>query len=92
MPRGIIKLDDNKFIEWSTVVDAPVSYIFDKKEAEEQVKSYPQACQELFKETEMTFTSITVEQILNFNRAGVHKNCISKEQIIEDYTNRTERR
>lgn len=33
MGRFIVKLTDNKFIEWSTIVDCPVSSVMSKEEA-----------------------------------------------------------
>jgi hypothetical protein len=33
MGRGIVKLADGEYVEWSTVVDAPVSYVLGADEA-----------------------------------------------------------
>jgi len=33
MGKAIVKLAENEYVEWSTVVDAPVTYIVDREEA-----------------------------------------------------------
>jgi hypothetical protein len=33
MAHGIVRLADNEYVDWSTVCDAPVTYIVDRAEA-----------------------------------------------------------
>lgn len=98
MPRCTVKLDDNKYIEWSTVVDAPVTYIQTREEHIEHLKaeygrSYeseiPGRMERADKNGTSWQTSIpkSAKEYLSYNRAGPKESQISFKEIIERYEN-----
>ena len=96
MPRYICKLNDMYF-EWSTVVDAPVTYGFSLEEFKEYYKEeYGKLCfehelPERLERIEKTGTSAfnqSIDSIISYNRAGPNESCLSKNELIEFLKNR----
>ena len=100
MPRYIIKLIDDKYnkdyyLEWSTVVDAPVTYGCSLEEFKEYYKQQNgengmRELEERLKRVEETGTSAhppfgDIDSILEYNRAGEGEKSINKEGILDRY-------
>lgn len=97
MGRYLIKLD-GKYLEWSTVVDAPVT---DGMTLEELKASTFQrkgehglkVLAERLERVEETGISAhyykDVDELITHNRAGEGETCLTKEQIIAFYVNHT---
>ena len=94
MGRCIIKIKD-KYFEWSSVVDAPVTYGMNKKELKEYIKSeygnqglkeLPQRLKRVKEKGSSWASGEDLKDTIDFNRAGEHEEQISKEEIYEKYT------
>jgi hypothetical protein len=97
MGRMIIKLtegDQSWYLEWSTIVDAPVLICnsleqFKKFYQEEYGRSSMDDLERRLKRVEETGTSSfmydSVDAVIRSNRAGQKETCLSKEQIIKYY-------
>ena len=104
MPRLICKIQDGDkafYLEWSTVVDAPVTVGMSLEEYKEYYKDeYGQFSEEAavfqdrMKRVEEKGTSsrdnTTTLDLIKGNRAGKRESCLNKEQIIEWYCHRRE--
>lgn len=92
MANGLIKIKD-KYFEWSTIVDAPVSNGMNLKELETYVKEkYGNSRLEnlpyMLKTVDKTGTSFAGEDLNSMiicNRAGENEKNISAEEIYEKY-------
>lgn len=82
MGRGIVKLAANKYVEWSTVVDAPVSYVFTKDESFDKAET---ARIERADKNEHSYLDSPPGDYIGFNRAGPYESCITKEAILRRY-------
>ena len=97
MGRGIVKLQDERgvdwFFEWSTVVDAPVTFRMTLRQLCEYIEhEYGQegsrALKARLERVERTGTSFhdeTAEVTVCVNRAGPGGTMISAEEICEQY-------
>ncbi len=97
MSRFLIKLANEEkswYLEWSTVVDAPVT----RFDSLEELKEYYQAeygrsaMYELDKRLARveekgtsSFIHESADDLISYNRAGQNGTCLSKEQIIKYY-------
>lgn len=94
MPRCVAKLAEDTYVEWSTIVDAPVTYTMtreqmlsylDRKDGE---RSYDENRQRLNR-TDLTGTSFhdatSLKNLISGNRAGEKETRITLEEIIERY-------
>ena len=99
MPRYIIKLSDNNkdwYLEWSTIVDAPVTYgmsLVDFKAfyKEEYGNQGMEKLEERLKRVEKQGTSAlycSVDGLISYNRAGPKESSLSKQEIIDIYCTR----
>jgi len=98
MGRGIVKLGPNQYVDWSTVIDAPVSYVLTademierrirqaKKEAEESTRE----ALERADRTGTSYLGITGVKVIDDNRAGEDESKLTREQLIEKFTYREE--
>jgi len=93
MPNAIIKIKD-KYFEWSTVVDAPVTYGMTKDELYEYIKERygREGLQELperLARVEKFGTSFhwntTLDELFESNRAGEDETYLTKEEIYAEY-------
>lgn len=104
MPHYIIKLetkDGPRYLEWSTVVDAPVTYGLPLDEfVKYWRKEYGSAARDRL-ETRLrdveakgtdSFGHASVDATIAHNRAGAGDTCLSKAQIIEYYCDRRGKR
>ena len=93
MPHYIVKID-KWYFDWSTVVDAPVTYgmtLEGLKEwyrfefGEQGMKDLPERLERVEKHGTSAIPSQTVDQLITFNRAGDNEENLSKEMIVEKY-------
>lgn len=99
MGRVIIKLTDPKtkkeyYLHWSSIVDAPVTYGLTKKEFKKYYKEEfgNEGMRTLDKDLELvdkkghsSHYNMTVNDIIERNRAGKNEKKLTKKQIIERY-------
>lgn len=84
MGSCILKLANNEYVEWSTVVDAPVTYIMsrDKIKAElggDDIEDRLSRADE--RGSSMLAPTMSLEQALGTNRAGPHESHASLAEI-----------
>ena len=100
MGHFIIKIKD-RYFDWSSVVDAPITNSMTKKELEtyhreEYGRAYHRDNFEIrMKRVEETGTSVigqNLNQVLILNRAGDHEEELTEEEIYEMYTDSEEAR
>ena len=99
MARLIIKIHDDKlnkdwYLEWSSIVDAPVTYgleldEFKKYYKEEYGREGMSELQDRLDRVEKTGCSSrhgsTLDDILASNRAGEKEECLTKEQMLDKF-------
>lgn len=93
MGRGIVKLAADEFVEWSTIVDAPVTEILSKSEMQQYLYSaYGSSSTEdsdrrlaLADANGTSFRDSTVLELLSYNRAGDREETITLDQIRGKY-------
>jgi len=92
MPRYIVKLEDY-YLEWSTVVDAPVTYgmpleefqeYYEKEYGRDGLRELGQRLRRT-EETGCSAHSMTADDLLECNHAGEDGKRISKDEIIKKY-------
>ena len=94
MGRYIVKLADNKYVEWSTVVDSPVTYIMDSDEVLEYIKDTRQDQDPVEvlnrinsnNHSAMWFGPQTPEELILCNRAGKNESELFLYELIEEFT------
>lgn len=85
MPKWVVKLADNEYVLWSTVVDSPVSAIFDREEAVEEYGA------DIIERCDRQITSCTaygpssMETFISLNRAGPGECGLTLEAIRERF-------
>lgn len=92
MGRFIVKIKD-RYFEWSTIVDAPITKGMSKRQLEEYIKAEYgrqglEKLAERLNRVESTGTSAhgeTLETVLSHNRAGPNESEISAEVIYRLY-------
>lgn len=87
MGRYVAKLADDRYCEWSTVVDAPVSWIVNREHA---VAEWGPTRVERADENGTSIldgypAGQTPEEIVRGNRAGPKETALTVEQIIDAY-------
>lgn len=93
MGNPIIKIKD-KYFEWSTIVDAPLSRGLTKEglKAYIGIKYGEKGLSELSKRIERVENKGTssyvsdLEELINYNRAGEDEKTLTKEEIYNKYT------
>jgi hypothetical protein len=93
MPSYIVKIKD-KYLEWSTIVDAPTTYgedleTFKKRYIEREIERIKVDLEKRLARVEKQGTScqtrLTVEVLIEFNRAGDDESELSIDGIYEKY-------
>ena len=93
MPRYILKLDEWYF-EWSTIVDAPVTYgmtLEDFKNhyrfeyGKQGMKGLPARLERVEESGTSAIPRQTADELITFNRAGDMEANLSKELILKEY-------
>lgn len=94
MPRYILKLDD-KYCEWSTVVDAPVTAFmtigqFKTYYVEEYGSRSLDSLVDRLRRVESHGTSaqfgLSADNLISDNRAGDDESTLSRSELLEQYT------
>ena len=99
MPRFIIKLVDEKFnkinyLEWSTIVDAPVTAGMSINEFRDYYRmkygtnNLSELDERLRRTDECGCSSMvgdTIHSLIECNRAGPNETCLNKEELLEEY-------
>jgi len=94
MPRFIVRLAEDKYVEWSTIVDAPVTFIVSREQMLQYLdswhghSSYAENRARLDradKNGTSAMSPLSMEELIRENRAGEKEKCISLEEIIERY-------
>lgn len=95
MAKAIVKLADDKYVEWSSVVDAPVSCVMSRKDMREYLhETYGMASvagnlERLDRADEhgtSFHTPTPASAVAGFNRAGPNETKLSLEEIIKQYS------
>lgn len=98
MPSYILKLNDH-YLEWSTIVDAPVTFGMTLEEFQDYYRQrygehdFERLSERLKRVEEKGTSSINdknVDDTISFNRAGPKESCLSREEIVEWYCRRKE--
>jgi hypothetical protein len=93
MPRYIIKLNE-KYLEWSTVVDAPVSHGMTRQEFTDwyvrehgffSVNELEERLQRADKKGVSALMYKDVDELIGHNRAGPNETCLTKDELIEAF-------
>lgn len=88
MGRPVVKLAD-KFVEWSTVVDAPVSWAMTRAEAAEQFGEERVASAELYGhslvDNDGNPASGYEDGFAAFNRAGPEEECLTVDAVLRRF-------
>lgn len=94
MPHYLVKLADDEYVEWSTIVDAPITYIMNREEAiaytENESESTEKGKDRVARVDEKGhsahyFGPETPEQLVAGNRAGDKEKPLSLAEIRERY-------
>ena len=95
MSNPVVKLVENEYVEWSSVVDAPISRVLDR----EGIKKYliskyggpEENTEKRIARADKHGTSLlhqhyeSVKDFVSFNRAGDKESCLTLEEIREQY-------
>lgn len=95
MGRCICHLPNGNFLEWSSVVDAPVTYgmpraQFDSYMREEHGRHYfendhPRLMARAVKYGTSSRIHPSLEDLVSFNRAGPKESCLTLDEILSRY-------
>jgi hypothetical protein len=97
MPRYIIKLEE-KYLVWSTVVDAPITNgltleeltdFIEWQHGQEGLADLPDRLKRV-EESGTSAVGYNVYDIITYNRAGPNESCLTKEELIEKYVRNPE--
>lgn len=90
MGRWLIKFDEDRFLEWSSIVDAPITMMMTRKELEEHVRNF-RGSEGLDRLAERIERAVGPETI-GWNRAGPNERRLTAKEIEEQYTRRPTQR
>lgn len=94
MPRYIIKIKD-KYFEWSTIVDAPITDGMTKEELEEHIrfkygdegiKGLPGRLKRIESTNTSCLNKTSLKDLTDHNRAGKNESCLTIDEIYDKYT------
>lgn len=89
----IIKIKD-KYLEWSTIVDAPVTYgmsldefkeYYRQRYGEFRIRGLGSRLELVEKKGSSDLEGMTVEDVIRFNRSGEDESCITMDEIYQKY-------
>lgn len=93
MPRFIVKFKD-KYMIFSTIVDAPVTYGMTIGELEDYVRmthgqsgldDLPKRLERVERYGSSSMGKRSAEDVMGFNRAGPNEDCLTMEEIYQAY-------
>lgn len=98
MPQYVVKIGEDRYLEWSTVVDAPISHGMSRDEMKQHLASQERVEEDLaleqaerrLRRADETGTSSmdrtqTPETMMAYNRAGPRETRLSVEELIQRY-------
>lgn len=98
MGRFIVKIED-KYFEWSTVVDAPVTNGLTREQMEHFCRSeygnlgmadFEERMKRVEERGHSLYRNDTVEDLVGWNRAGPNEECLTLAEIYRTYQTRKE--
>jgi hypothetical protein len=99
MGRYVVKLAD-KYLEWSTVVDAPItdgmtleeftSFYKEKYGSYAMEFEFPKRMERVEQFGISAYNYNNVDELIAYNRAGPEEICLTKEELIKEYCNHEE--
>lgn len=89
MGRWLVKVDEDRFLEWSSIVDAPVTMIMSREQLRAFVRERHGT--EGLERLEDRIARAQPLSKVGWNRAGPKETCLTPEQIVELYTVPTQR-
>lgn len=90
MPRFVCKFGDDQYLMWSTVVDAPVTYMMTRDEMlthcgdPDRVARADQYGTSIIPEREGERRDL--KSLVGWNRAGLNESHLTIEEIVKEYT------
>lgn len=95
MPHFVVKIGDDRYLKWSTVLDAPVTCGM----CREEIKNF--LMREKMQQAEFDVDGIledadeppsrrSLDRLAEFNRAGDHETSLSKEELIKQFWGKPE--
>lgn len=93
MPRYLIKIKD-RFFEWSTVVDAPITYGMTEEELRAYMKDeygneglsrLPERLARVAAKGTSSCVDDSLADLVGYNRAGPNETCLTEEEIYARY-------
>lgn len=84
MPHYMVKLADDAYVEWSTVVDAPITHVMTRTQAAHDDPERVERCDKNG-HSAMWFEAQTAEQLVSGNRAGAGETELSLPEILKQY-------
>lgn len=101
MGHIVVKIGDDRYLVWSTVVDAPITYGMSRGEMKEHLSertpveldlALEQAERRLVRADDHGTSSMmgheSAEELMTFNRAGPGKSCLPVEDLIRQFWSR----
>ena len=94
MPRYVVKLKEDGYVEWSTVVDAPVTYMvtrdcmlahLDTEYGRSSFDENRQRLERADKNGTSCHSDLSVEDLISCNRAGDKEQYITLAEILERF-------
>ncbi len=86
MTKALFRVGKNAYVEWSTTVDGPISFIMSKPELDAR---YPKEQVERTERLGHSFGDIdqamTPEELIAGNRAGPGETTLSLEELLSEY-------
>ena len=86
MGQFLVKLKEDKYVLWSTAVDAPVTYVKTRTEMLKHKDVDKKRMERADKNGTSTFSGATREDLLAINRAGKNEVHLELDELIEHYT------
>lgn len=99
MPRYIVKLHDDKlntdyYMEWSTIVDAPVTYgvgldefkrYYRDQYGEDGMRDFPNRMRRVDEKGTSSELDNSADELIRYNRAGKNETSLTKEELLEQF-------
>lgn len=82
MARFLVAVSDDEFLEWSTVVDAPVGRLLSRELA---VEGYGDAAVERASAHGTSSPNRTIESLAGWNRAGPGESHLAWEELVDRF-------
>lgn len=88
MGRAIVRFGEDEYVEWSTVVDAPVSYVLSRSAMlEDGVSANRLDRADLYGHSYLDLDYKGIEEVISCNRAGPKECCLTLDAIRRRFAN-----